>query len=56
MRIARHPDASRIVLSIWQGTTCQATVRLAPEDVATLVGALTGMLVPPSAEPHRQAG
>ena len=49
LRIANHPESSRVVLSIWQDGTCQATVRLAPEDVASLVAELARALVPDEA-------
>ena len=54
LRIARHQESERVVLSVWQDRTCLATVRLAPEDVATLVGELTRTLLPVSS-PDRQA-
>ncbi|HKG50189.1 MAG TPA: hypothetical protein VKB14_07100 [Actinomycetales bacterium] len=51
LRVSAHPQAGRVVLSIWQDTTCLATVRLAEADVPDLVRALTAVLVhPPSAE------
>ncbi|HEY3544675.1 MAG TPA: hypothetical protein VGK17_01125 [Propionicimonas sp.] len=46
LRIARHSATERVVLSVWQDGTCLATVRLAPEDVADLVGQLTRTLLP----------
>lgn len=46
LRIASHPESSRVVLSVWQDGTCQATVRLAPADVADLVAELARVLVP----------
>jgi hypothetical protein len=51
LRVSAHPQAGRVVLSIWQDATCVATVRLAEEDVPDLVRTLTaGLLHPPSAE------
>ncbi len=47
LRIAQHPESSRVVLSVWQDDTCLATVRLAPEDVAALLAELTRTLLPP---------
>jgi hypothetical protein len=45
LRVTPHPESGRVVLSIWDGDRCVATVRLAPEDVPELVRALTGCLV-----------
>jgi hypothetical protein len=57
LRIARHPQSDRVVLSVWQEGTCLATVRLAPEDVAELIGELTRTLLPaPGTEPEVRAG
>ncbi len=53
LRIARHPESERVVLSVWQDSTCLATVRLAPADVADLIGELTRSLLPASAS-HRE--
>jgi len=39
--VSSHPDAGRVVLSIWQDDVCRATLRLAEEDVPELV--LTGV-------------
>ena len=46
LRIARHAATQRVVLSVWQDSSCLATVRLAPEDVADLVAQLTRTLLP----------
>jgi hypothetical protein len=46
LRVSSHPEAGRVVLSIWQDTTCVATVRLAQDDVPGLVRALTASLLP----------
>jgi len=40
LRISSHPEVDRVVLSVWQGARCVATVRLASEDVPALVRAL----------------
>lgn len=57
LRIARHQESSRVVLSIWQDGSCLATVRLAPEDVAALVGELTLTLLPEDSASHiRETG
>jgi len=44
LRISSHPEVDRVVLSVWQGARCVATVRLAPEDVPALVRALQATL------------
>ena len=46
------------MLSIWQDSTCVATVRLAGQDVPELVRALTAGLVHPPGDgaPERAAG
>ena len=46
LRIARHAATERVVLSVWQDSTCLATVRLAPGDVVDLVAQLTRTLLP----------
>jgi len=46
LRIARHAASDRVVLSVWQDSSCVATVRLAPEDVVDLVTQLTRTLLP----------
>lgn len=54
LRISRHADAGRVVLSIWDTGRCMATVRLATEDVPNLVRALVDTLVdePPAPLPR----
>ena len=56
LRVSSHPRAGRVVLSIWQDSTCVATVRLAEQDVPELVRALTaGLVHPPDAGASDQA-
>ena len=50
LRVSSHPDAGRVVLSIWQDDVCRATLRLAEEDVPELVKMLSSSLIQPSAE------
>jgi hypothetical protein len=45
LRISGHPDLDRVVLSIWQGGQCLATIRLTGADVPDLVRILTGTVV-----------
>jgi transposase len=57
LRVSSHPAVGRVVLSIWQDSTCVATVRLAEQDVPDLVRALTaGLLRPTSAEGNSTEG
>ncbi|GAB3679011.1 hypothetical protein [Angustibacter aerolatus] len=55
LRVSSHPEAGRVVLSIWQGSTCVSTVRLAEDDVPDLVRALTATLLPEQ-RPRAAAG
>jgi hypothetical protein len=50
LRVTPHPESGRVVLSVWDGERCVATVRLAEEDVPELVRALTACLVTDAAE------
>jgi hypothetical protein len=45
LRVSPHPEVGRVVLSIWDGDRCLATVRLAADDVPELVRGLSGCLV-----------
>ena len=45
LRVSSHPEAGRVVLSIWDHERCVATVRLAETDVPDLVKSLTACLV-----------
>lgn len=50
LRVSSHPDAGRVVLSIWQDDVCRATLRLAEQDVPELVRMLSSTLVQAHAE------
>ena len=52
LRVSSHPEHGRVVLSIWQGGQCLATVRLAEQDVPDLVRVLTASLLPDEVEEH----
>ncbi len=55
LRISSHPQADRVVLSIWQDGSCLATVRLAHDDVHEVLRALSTALEstsPPVAAAH----
>ena len=54
LRVTPHPERGRVVLSIWDGDRCVATVRLAEQDVPELVRALTSCLV--ADPPHEAVG
>jgi len=49
LRVSRHSELDRVVLSIWDGARCVATLRLATGDVPELVRVLVGTLVDESA-------
>ncbi|MBE3075521.1 MAG: hypothetical protein IMZ75_11370 [Actinobacteria bacterium] len=50
LRVSSHPDAGRVVLSIWHDDICRATLRLAEEDVPELVRMLSSSLIQPPVE------
>lgn len=50
LRVSSHPEHGRVILSIWQGPLCLATVRLAESDVPELVRVLACTLLPDA--PH----
>lgn len=52
MRATWHPDAGCVVLSLWRGLTCIATMRVARDDVPDLVQSLVGGLVLPAPPPR----
>ncbi len=52
LRISGHPEAGRVVLSLWQDTVCRATIRLVPEDVPALVEMLSRSADETAAPPH----
>ncbi len=41
LRVSAHPEAGRVVLSLWQDDMCRATFRVAPDDVPELVALLS---------------
>ena len=45
LRISAHPEAALVVLSVWDGSRCITTVRLAPQDVPDLLKALSAASV-----------
>ncbi|MFL6129893.1 MAG: hypothetical protein ACJ73E_12615 [Mycobacteriales bacterium] len=47
LRVSWHADAGLVVLSLWDGSRCTGTVRLAAADVPALVEALQVGLPPP---------
>src|SRR5262249_2527519 len=50
LRLSPHPDAGVVVLSIWNGGVCQATVQL-PGDQVELFAAPLPTTPPPGAPP-----
>ncbi|MGY1741688.1 MULTISPECIES: hypothetical protein [unclassified Blastococcus] len=53
VRVSPHVDAGLLTVSFWRDDRCAGTVRLTPEEAASLVGrlsaALAGMAVRPGA-------
>jgi len=45
LRVSRHAELDRVVLSIWDGGRCAATLRLATGDVPEVVRVLAATLV-----------
>jgi hypothetical protein len=59
LRATWHHDADCVVLSVWRGNVCTATVRLHPEDVPALVDILVSGLAevrPGTQRGHQAAG
>jgi hypothetical protein len=56
LRISGHPELDRVVLSIWDGDRCLATVRLATTDVPEVVRALVDAAVREPQVPRSAAG
>ncbi len=54
VRVSWHHEAGLVVLSLWHGELCVGTVRVAAEDVPSLVTALTQGLAR-GYEPGREA-
>lgn len=44
MRVTWHHEVGLVVLSLWRGDTCAATLRLTPEEVPRLITALAAGL------------
>lgn len=44
MRVTWHHEVGLVVLSLWRGDTCAATLRLSPDEVPRLISALTAGL------------
>jgi hypothetical protein len=55
VRVSAHEDAGLLNLSIWRHGACVGTVRLAPEDVATLMGGLSDGLAQMAQRPMDDA-
>jgi hypothetical protein len=54
MRISYHEDRGVVVLSLWAGTLCRGSFRLATEDLGDLIGILR--TIEHSATPPPSAG
>lgn len=44
MRVSYHEDRGVVVVSLWAGTMCRGSFRLAVDDVDSLVGLLSGIV------------
>jgi hypothetical protein len=55
LRVSWHPEHGVVVLSVWRGGTCAATVQVDSADVPHLVDVLVRGLAAPS-RPVEQAG
>jgi hypothetical protein len=44
LRVTWHDEAGVVVLSVWRDNLCTASVRLAPDEAAELVGVLAAGL------------
>jgi hypothetical protein len=57
VRVAAHPEAGLLNLSVWRDETCVGTVKLEPDEVVSLVSALTDglaqLVAPPAPPPPR---
>lgn len=55
MRVTPHPEEGIVTLSVWEGRQCTNTVRIACEELPSLIGSLAQALavasVPPPPEP-----
>jgi hypothetical protein len=52
VRVTTHTEDGLLNLSLWRGETCAGTARLAPGDVADLIGGLTEGLAALAARPR----
>ena len=53
LRVAAHPDAGIVVVSIWRGDYCVVTHEVPMADVPDVIATLAQTLVP--TEPHVRA-
>ena len=51
VRVSAHPEVGVLNLSVWRDETCVGTVKLRPDEVASLVAALTDGLAEVAAHP-----
>ncbi len=59
LRVTWHHDAGCVVLSVWRGNLCTASVRVDPDDVPDLVDLLVSGLADgngPTRSGRREAG
>ena len=52
LRVSWHPEQGVVVLSVWRGNTCAATVQVDPSEVPHLVDVLVRGLAASAGPPH----
>ena len=52
LRVSWHPEQGVVVLSVWRGNTCAATVQVDSAEVPHLVDVLVRGLAASAASPH----
>lgn len=56
MRVSWHPERGAVVLSLWAGTVCRGSFRMAADDLPRLMSLLTEITaVAPAAAPPAHA-
>ncbi|MGS2616620.1 hypothetical protein ACVCAH_19140 [Micromonospora sp. LZ34] len=53
MRVSYHPDRGAVVVSLWNGTVCRGSFRMAVGDVPKLLSLLAEISAAAAPRPHR---
>jgi hypothetical protein len=56
MRVSLHPEHGMVVVSLWAGTLCRGSFRMAVEDAERLQALLAAAKVPAQPQPLADAG